>query len=48
MEIELFVFFTPCSPNISPYTKAVKGKKSNISVKYFQTLALPYFLKHSS
>lgn len=29
-------------------TNAVRGRQSNKSVKYFQTFAFPYFLKHSS
>jgi len=38
----------PCNENIFPSTKAVKGRKSNTSVKNFHTFELPYFLTDSS
>lgn len=38
----------PCTHNILSSMSATRGRKSNISVKYFHTLSDPYFLKHSS
>lgn len=38
----------PWTQRILSSIRATKGRKSNISVKYFHTLSEPYFLKHSS